>query len=93
MADWFYAIGRVLLPILFIVTGLGQAADIAGLAKQLQSYHWPLESYFALLGANRFVLMAYLAVAIEIVGGVLLLIGYRAGLRPRCWRCSRSAPS
>jgi putative oxidoreductase len=76
--DWIYTLARVLLPVLFIVEGVGQFANIHDLAQKLAAFHWPLQAQLEMLGANRFVMMAYAAALIEVVGGLLVIVGFQA---------------
>ena len=59
-------VGRVLIALLFLVAGYMKATGIAGTT-----------GYFAKLGMPAPELMAYLAIAIELGGGLLLLIGWQ----------------
>ena len=62
----FPLLGRVLIGLLFVVAGLRKAMAIAATA-----------GYFAKLGFPAPEAMAYLAVLIEIGGGLLLIIGFK----------------
>ena len=60
------AAGRVLLAAIFLISGLGKLADPAGTQAYIASAGLPAP------------LLAYLAaVAVEVGGGVLLIIGYQ----------------
>jgi len=60
------ATGRLLLAAIFLISGLGKLADPAG-----------TQAYIAAAGLPA-PLLAYLAaVAVEVGGGILLIVGYR----------------
>ncbi len=62
-------LGRVLLAVLFVMSGIGKAADPAGTIGYIQSAGLPLPN------------IAYgIALAVELVGGILLIVGYRTRL-------------
>jgi putative oxidoreductase len=62
-------LGRVLIGALFVVAGARKLMGIAGTA-----------AYFAKLGFPAPEVMAYLAILIEIGGGLLFIIGWRTRL-------------
>lgn len=75
-------IARILLAVLFIVTGLGKLADPSGVAGMLGSLRLP--------GATA---LAYLVGLCEAVGGIALVVGYRvraAALLLAAW-CATTA--
>src|SRR4029077_2926725 len=62
-------VGRILLAVLFILAGVGKLANPAGTQGYIASVGLPLP------------LLAYIvALVVEIGGGLLLLVGYRARL-------------
>lgn len=62
-------VGRVLLAILFILSGLGKLAAPAATQGYIASMNVPLP------------VVAYaVAVVVEVAGGIMLLVGYRARL-------------
>ncbi len=63
----YSTLGRLLMAALFIVGGLGKIADPAG-----------TQAYIASVGLPLPLLGLIIAVIVELGGGVLLLIGYRA---------------
>ena len=75
MRDPVYALARVLLPILFVVDGIGQLANVDGLARMLQASMPPLPEQLDVLGVSRFVILGYLAGVVEIVAGVMVILG------------------
>jgi putative oxidoreductase len=72
-----YTLARVLLPILFIVEGLGKFADVGGIARTLQAANLPVPMQLEAIGVSRFVLLGYLVALIEVVCGLMVLLGYR----------------
>ena len=59
--------GRILLALLFIVSGWGKVAGFSGTAAYMASKGMPM-SEVLLVGA----------IAIELVGGVMIAVGYKA---------------
>jgi len=80
MWDWLYTLARVLLPVLFVVEGVGQFANIGAFADKLQNLNLPLQAQLELLGSHRFVIIGYLIAVIEIAGGAMVMVGYKARL-------------
>ncbi len=64
--DAVYAIGRMLLPIVFIVAGVSKFVSIAGLTQFLTAKAIPQP-----------LAVAYAVAAVEIVAGVMVLVGYK----------------
>ena len=61
--------GRVLLAVLFVMSGVSKLTDPAGTIGYIQSAHLPLPN------------IAYgIALAVELLGGLLLIVGYRTRL-------------
>lgn len=80
MTDVAYAIGRILVPIVFIVMGVQQLLHVEAFATTL-SLQVPIpeeieKSY--LQGLSRYVVLAYLVAGLEVLAGVMVLIGLRA---------------
>jgi len=62
-------LGRVLLAVLFVMSGVSKLTDPAGTIGYIQSAHLPLPN------------IAYgIALAVELLGGILLVVGYRTRL-------------
>jgi len=62
-------LGRVLLAVLFVMSGVGKATDPAGTIAYIQSAGLPLPN------------IAYgIALTVELLGGILLIVGYRTRL-------------
>jgi putative oxidoreductase len=62
-------LGRVLLAVLFVMSGISKLTDPAGTIGYIQSAHLPLPN------------IAYgIALAVELLGGILLIVGYRTRL-------------
>jgi putative oxidoreductase len=77
MWDWVYTLARVLLPVLFIVEGVGQMANMGAFADKLQKSNVPFQIELEMHGAHRFLIIGYLAALIEIAAGLMLMIGYK----------------
>lgn len=69
MQHYFPFLGRVLLALIFVMSGLGKIADFAGTQEYMASYGMPATG---LLLAG--------AIVIELLGGLAVLTGYRARL-------------
>ena len=62
-------LGRVLLAVLFVMSGIGKLTDPAGTIGYIQSAGLPLPN------------IAYgVALTVELLGGILLIVGYRTRL-------------
>jgi putative oxidoreductase len=72
-----YTLARVLLPLLFIVEGVRKFADVGGIAGMLQTSDLPVPMQLEAIGVSRFVLLGYLVALIEVVCGLMVLLGYR----------------
>ena len=72
-----YSLARILLPLLFVIEGIGQIANNAGFATMLLTSNMPLPVQFDPFGISRFVILAYLVSAIEVLCGLMVMFGYR----------------
>jgi putative oxidoreductase len=79
MSRLVFALGRILVPIIFIVSGWNKLLDIKGTVTALESKNIPvpveIETY---IGMPRFEALAYLVAIVELFGGVMVLIGWKA---------------
>jgi putative oxidoreductase len=64
---WLLLVGRVLVAMLFVVSGWEKLSDLKGTAAFMASTGMPLETAW----------MAGLAGAIELLGGLALLVGWK----------------
>ncbi|UCH18581.1 MAG: DoxX family protein [Burkholderiales bacterium] len=60
-------IARILLAVIFVVSGFGKFANLAGTAGYIASAGLPLPQVLAVAAA-----------ALEVIGGVLLIVGWQA---------------
>jgi putative oxidoreductase len=73
MGDIAYAIGRVVTPILFIVSGIGKFLNITGISN-----HPGLTNFMNAFGEiTTRTTLGYVIAAIEVVGGISVLIGLK----------------
>lgn len=73
--DAMLLIGRVVLVVMFIFSGAGKFMDLSGTAAEIASKGLPAP-----------MLLASLAGAAEILGGLMIVAGGRPGLpRSACW--------
>lgn len=63
----FYQFGRILMALIFLYSGYNKVIDLEGTAHRLEVRGLPLPEIFALGGA-----------ALEIVGALMLGLGYRS---------------
>jgi putative oxidoreductase len=67
MSDIAYALGRILLPLVFIISGWAKLMDVSGVAGTLGRAGFPQPRMFG-----------YAVAALELVGGLMVLVGFRA---------------
>jgi putative oxidoreductase len=79
MAGLCYALGRVLVSILFVVSGYQKFMGIGVIAKTLAARNPPipvaLETW---TGLPRFEVIGYALALVEVLCGVMVLIGFKA---------------
>lgn len=75
-----YTIGRIIIPLLFIVSGVQKALNIAEFAKTLADANAPIPDEIVpyLGGVPKFEALGYAIVGIEIICGLMVLIGLKA---------------
>jgi putative oxidoreductase len=75
-----YTIGRILIPLLFLVDGIQKALKVAEIASALEARNiWIPEEIVPYLGGMpKYQALGYLIAAVEIVCGLMVLIGLRA---------------
>lgn len=76
MRDPVYVLARILLPILFVVEGAGQLANVDSVARILQESMLPFPQQLDLFGVSRFVILGYLVGVIEVMAGSMVILGY-----------------
>ena len=79
MSRLVFALGRILVPIIFIVSGWEKLLNIKGTVTALESKNLPIpveiETY---INMPRFEALAYLVAIVELFGGAMILIGWKA---------------
>jgi putative oxidoreductase len=75
-----YTIGRILIPILFLVNGIQKALNVGEIARMLEANNIPIpEQIVPYLGSMpKYQALGYLIAAIEIICGLMVLIGLKA---------------
>jgi putative oxidoreductase len=75
-----YTLGRVFIPIIFLVTGIQKALNISDFAKDLAALSIPIpDEIVPYLGSiPKYEALGYLIAAIEIVCGLMVLAGLKA---------------
>ena len=73
MADIAYVIGRVAIPILFIVSGIGKFLNVSGISN-----HPGVTNFMNAFGEiTTRTTLGYIIATIEVVGGISVLIGLK----------------
>ena len=81
MWDGAYALGRVLTPIVFIVAGVQKFMDVTGILNSAGT-----KAFWAMVGSGAPPSwLGYLIAAVEVVAGIMVLIGYKARCRQFPW--------
>jgi len=79
MSRLMYTFGRILVPLIFIVSGWTKLLDIKSVVSALEGKNLPvpieIETY---INMPRFEALAYLIAVVELVGGIMILIGWKA---------------
>lgn len=78
-----YTIGRIFIPILFLVTGIQKAMNVGEFARLLAANNIPIADEIAHLlsyigNPPKYEALGYLLAAIEIICGLMVLIGLKA---------------
>ena len=75
-----FTIGRIFIPIFFVVAGIQNAMNIGELSKMVADTNIPIPDQIVpyLAGIPKYDALAYLFVAIEIICGLLILAGLKA---------------
>jgi putative oxidoreductase len=75
-----YTLGRVFIPIVFLVTGIQKVMNIGEIAQMLAANSVPIPDEIVpyLAGIPKYEALGYLLAAIEIICGLLVLIGLKA---------------
>ena len=73
MSENLYVLGRVMMPWVFIISAVGKFMDVAGVAGSAGMARF--ESMIG--GSVPPTVVGYIVASIEIVGGVMVLVGYK----------------
>jgi putative oxidoreductase len=75
-----YTLGRILIPLVFIVAGIQKVMNIGAIAKMLADNNVPIpDQIVPYLGSiPKYEALGYLIAAIEIICGLMVLIGLQA---------------
>ena len=75
-----YTLGRILLPLVFIVSGAQKLMDVSAIAKILQDKQIPVpDEIVPYLGViPKFEALGYLIGGIEALAGVMIMVGLKA---------------
>jgi putative oxidoreductase len=80
MLNVAYALGRILLPIVFIVAGVQKLLDVASIAKLLEDSKVPFPEDIVpyLGGIPKYEALGYLIGAVELICALMVLVGLKA---------------
>jgi putative oxidoreductase len=67
MNDILYALGRVLVPVMFIVSGFGKIMNIQGPITAIGNKGLPQPT-----------VLAWVVAVVELVGGIMILVGFKS---------------
>jgi putative oxidoreductase len=72
-----FTLGRIFLSLLFIVTGIQKVMNVSVVAKMLEDNKVPIpEQVLPYLGGiPKYEALGYLVAAVELVGGLMVLVG------------------
>jgi putative oxidoreductase len=75
-----YTLGRILVPLVFIVSGFQKAMNVGAIAKMLADNNVPIpDEIVPYLGTvPKYEALGYLVAAIEIICGLMVLVGLKA---------------
>ena len=75
-----YTLGRILIPLVFIVSGLRKLRNVEGIAKMLADNGVPIPDEIVpwLGGMPKFQAAGYFVAAVEVICGLMILIGLKA---------------
>jgi putative oxidoreductase len=80
MLNATYTLGRILLPLIFIVSGVQNVMNVAGIAGMLADSNVPIPDQIVpyLGGMPKFEAVGYVVGALEVICGLMVLIGFKA---------------
>ena len=80
MLNVAYTVGRILLPLIFIVSGVQKLTNVASVAQMLQDNSVPVPDEIVpyLGGIPKFEAVGYLIGAIEVICGLMIMLGLKA---------------
>jgi putative oxidoreductase len=76
MSDLIYGVGRVLVAIIFVVSGINHFTGVQGFANNIAAANFPLPAQIEqYLPIGKDLALAYLVAGIEVIAGVLIFAG------------------
>ena len=75
-----YTLGRIFLSLLFVVSGVQKLMDIKEITKRLTESNVPIPEQIVpyLQGIPKYEALGYLVAGIEVLGGLMVLVGLKA---------------
>jgi putative oxidoreductase len=80
MLNVAYTVGRILLPLIFIVSGIQKLTNVGGIARLLADSNVPIPDEIVpyLGGMPKFEAVGYAIGALELICGLMVLLGVKA---------------
>ena len=75
-----YTLGRILIPLIFVVEGIRKLMNVEGIAKMLADNNVPIPDEIVpyLGGMPKFQAAGYLIAGVELICGLMILVGLMA---------------
>jgi putative oxidoreductase len=78
MSRLVFALGRILVPVIFVISGYRKFMSIGGIAKTLADKNLPVPMQVeAWTGMPRYEVLGYAVATIEVLCGIMVLIGFK----------------
>ena len=80
MMNVAYTLGRIFVPIVFIVAGIQKLLNVSSVARMIENSRIPVPDAITpyLAGVPKYQALGYLVGAIELICGLMILIGLKA---------------
>jgi putative oxidoreductase len=75
-----YTLGRILIPLIFVVEGIRKLMNVVDIAKMLEANNVPIPDQIVpyIGGMTKFHAAGYLIAGVEVVFGLMILVGLMA---------------
>jgi putative oxidoreductase len=80
MLNVAYTLGRILLPVIFVVSGIQKLTNVGAIARALQDHNVPVPDEIVpyLGGMPKFEAVGYAIGAVEVICGLMVMVGLKA---------------